>query len=273
MPASEATVELGWLELGAVYALLLVPLLLLRAVGVALLRDVLVAVVRMTLQLALVGLYLRYIFALDDPRLSGAWIALMVAVAAWDVLGRARLSRRRLWGCSLLGVGGSAVAVTAFLVFAVIRPTPVYDARYLVPVAGMILGNILNSNVIALERFYAAVSQREREYLTLLLLGASRHEARQPYLREALRAALTPTVAGMATMGIVSLPGMMTGQILGGSPPWVAIEYQLAIMVAIFTAVTLSAAGSILLSARAAFDDYGLLRPGVLRPPAGRGRS
>ncbi|MBN2701720.1 MAG: ABC transporter permease, partial [Methylothermaceae bacterium] len=154
----------------------------------------------------------------------------------------------------------SALLSTAYLVFLVIRPPLIHDARYLIPLAGMILGNCLQANVIALERFYAAIRKNESEYLTFLLLGATRWEAVRPYFREAVKAAVNPTLASMATLGLVSLPGMMTGQILGGAEPWVAVKYQIAIMVCIFTATTVASILNLALSLTIAFNEFDVLR-------------
>jgi putative ABC transport system permease protein len=114
--------------------------------------------------------------------------------------------------------------------------------------------------VIGLERFYSALRKNENEYVTYLLLGASRREAVRPYFREAVKAAINPTVAGMATLGLVSLPGMMTGQILGGGEPWVAVKYQIAIMLCIFTSTTLAAILNLKLSLNIAFNEFDVLR-------------
>jgi putative ABC transport system permease protein len=129
--------------------------------------------------------------------------------------------------------------------------------------AGMILGNCLSGNVVGLERFYSALRRNEAEYLTFLLLGATRDEAIAPYFRDAVRAALNPTIAGMATMGLVALPGMMTGQILGGSEPWLAVKYQIAIMLAIFASTTLAVYLNLKLSIRKAFNELDVLRSDI----------
>jgi len=128
----------------------------------------------------------------------------------------------------------------------------------------MLLGNCMRGNILALERFYSAITKREREYITYLTMGSSFSEATAPFIREAIGPALAPTLSTMATLGIVSLPGMMTGQILGGSPPITAIKYQIAIMIAIFTAIVISVVVTLLLSMRSTFDEYRTLRKSVI---------
>jgi putative ABC transport system permease protein len=173
------------------------------------------------------------------------------------------LKRRYFFAATFAAVSVGVLFASAYLLVLVIRPPLYYDARYLVPLAGMILGNCLQSNVIGLERFYAALKKNENEYLTYLLLGATRREAVRPYFREAVKAAVNPTLAGMATMGLVSLPGMMTGQILGGGEPWVAVKYQIAIMLCIFAGTTLTGILNLAFSLNIAFDAFDVLKADI----------
>lgn len=264
-----STIDISLSRLAIMYALLLVPILLVAGYRLGLLRRTLIAVARMTLQLALVGLYLGVIFELNNPLVNLAWLIVMIVVANTSILRSADLSPRRFFVMTLLGVGTSTLSVLAVFVFVVIAPIPLYDARYLIPLGGMILGNCMRGNIVALERFYSAIIENEREFLTYIFMGATTGEATRGYLQSALGAALAPTVSTMTTMGIVSLPGMMTGQILGGSDPTTAIKYQLAIMVAIFTAVAIGTYVNLVLSTRVAFTERGTLRPDIRRAIGG----
>jgi putative ABC transport system permease protein len=259
------TRELSILDLAIIYSLLAVPVAILLAYRIPLVRKTLVAIVRMSIQLALVGFYLRYIFEWNNAFVNFAWVAIMILVANANVLGTAGLNVRKLFAITVAGVGLGTLTVLAVFVFVALRPTPLYDARYMIPLTGMILGNCMRSNVISLERFFTAISRNEKEYMTFIFMGATVREASLPYVRQALSAALAPTVTTMATMGIVSLPGMMTGQILGGSGPLTAIKYQMAIMAAIFVSAALGTFINLLLGVRVSFDEYGMLRRDVIR--------
>jgi putative ABC transport system permease protein len=217
----------------------------------------------MSLQLMLVGLYLKYIFALNSLLITLLWVAVMLVVANFSILSKAGMKRRLLFWRSLAGLAVSTLLVSGWFILLAIRPDPLFDARYVVPITGMVLGNCLRSNVLSLERFYSGIRRNENEYLTYLMLGAGLREAVRPYLRDAVRAAVNPAVATMATMGIVSLPGMMTGQILGGALPLTAIKYQIAIMICIFTATVVAALTNIMLSLPIAFDDHQRLRQDI----------
>ncbi|MGX2038981.1 ABC transporter permease [Methylocaldum sp. MU1018] len=257
------TIDIALPQMAALYGIVLLPWLLLGSIGLGLGGAIITGIVRMSLQLALVGVYLKTLFALNNPWLNGLWVLAMLVVADWTILKRAGLKRRYFFAATFAAVSVGVLFATAYLLVLVIRPPLYYDARYLVPLAGMILGNCLQSNVIGLERFYAALKKNENEYLTYLLLGATRREAVRPYFREAVKAAVNPTLAGMATMGLVSLPGMMTGQILGGGEPWVAVKYQIAIMLCIFAGTTLTGILNLAFSLNIAFDAFDVLKADI----------
>jgi len=127
------------------------------------------------------------------------------------------------------------------------------------------LGNSLRGNIIGVSSFYKSIKRNERRYLYRLSVGASLYEALKPYFRAGMITSLQPTIATMMTIGIVSLPGMMTGQMLGGASPMVAIKYQIAIMIAIFVSVSMSVALMILFTIKSSFNGYGVLKKGVFK--------
>lgn len=259
------TADIPIFKMALLYGLLLVPLGCLWRLKLGLTRSILVSVARMTVQLVFVGIYLRYIFEWNILWVNGLWVAVMVVVANVSSLEKAGLALRRFFWPTLAGIAGGTFLTVGVIIFVLVRPDPLYDARYLIPLTGMILGNCLKGNVLVLERFFNGIRQQEAAYLTYLLLGATRREAVAPFLREAVSAALAPTLATMTTIGIVSLPGMMTGQILGGSFPLVAIKYQIMVMIGIFISLTLSGLLNVFLSLPSAFDAYGMLKAGVFR--------
>lgn len=258
------TLDIALPQMLLLYSLCLLPGILLWLMGLSLNRDITISILRMSLQLALVGVYLKTLFQLNDPWLNGLWILIMLLVADFSILRRAGLKPGYFALATFIAIAVSVLFSTAFLVILVIQPTHFYDARYIVPLAGMILGNCLQGNVIALERFYSTLRKNENEYATFLMLGATRWEAVRPFFREAIKAALNPTIASMGTMGLVSLPGMMTGQILGGSDPSLAVKYQIAIMICIFTSTTLAAILNLQLSLKIAFNAYDVLKDDVI---------
>ncbi len=137
--------------------------------------------------------------------------------------------------------------VTFVVTGAIIQVQPPYRADYVIPIAGMVLGNSMNGIALALERVFADLDARDEEILALTALGASSWEAASPSIRSALRAGLIPTLNSMAAVGIVFIPGMMAGQILAGADPLAATGYQIVVMlmVAAATATRLHARGAV----------------------------
>jgi len=221
--------------------------LVLLAIGLARLRRIgqegqmLWSSLRMVVQLFAVGYLLHLVFSVRSPL---AVVAILLAMAgfALQVMG-GRIKHRmprfyRVMGTSILaGCGG----VTFLFCGLVVGYTPWYDPRYLIPLAGMIIGNSMNGATLAAERLAAEIHERRDEIETALCLGATSRQASDTAVRRAFRAALMPTMNTMAAMGIVSLPGMMTGQILSGTAPIIAVRYQIAIMCAITGAVAITA--------------------------------
>jgi putative ABC transport system permease protein len=261
------TLDIALPQMAMLYGLCLLPWILLWLIGLRLSRDIGISILRMSIQLILVGIYLKTLFTLNNPWLNGLWILVMLIVADLSILKRAGLKARYFALATFTAIASSILFSTAYLVILVIQPTHFYDARYIVPLAGMILGNCLQGNVIALERFYSALRKNENEYATFLMLGATRWEAVRPYFRDAIKAAINPTIASMATMGLVSLPGMMTGQILGGSEPWLAVKYQIAIMICIFTSTTIACIINLKFSLAIAFNAFDVLKDEVINKP------
>ncbi|HDP95639.1 MAG TPA: ABC transporter permease [Candidatus Aminicenantes bacterium] len=244
--------------------LLLVPISVFLFLRIPRIRALLIAHIRMVAQLFLVGLYLETIFRINHPLINLAWILIMIAVACTAATSQSGLRLRRFF----LPLGTAYLISMAAIFgafFIVLEPRTVFSARYLIPLGGMILGNILRSNVITLDRYFHGLQKRPEEFITHLSMGATPWEARKPFMADALKAAVSPQIATVATMGLVSLPGMMTGQILGGNSPSVAIQYQILIMVAIFTTATVSAFLGMVFASRRAFDGYQRLRPGLFR--------
>jgi putative ABC transport system permease protein len=139
-------------------------------------------------------------------------------------------------------------------VYFVIRPADWADPRYLIPLMGMVLGNSLTAVHLTMDRYTGAIASQRRSIEHLLCLGASPQEATLALAREAVRSGMTPIVNAMSIAGIVSLPGMMTGQILGGTPPLMAVRYQIVIMFLLAGATALGSALCVLWLRRRLFD-------------------
>jgi putative ABC transport system permease protein len=253
------TFSIPLLRLAPFLLILLVPIAVFRILDLKLTKAMLIATARMLIQLSLVGVYLGFLFRVDSLPLNLAWMLIMSMAAGASILRQSGLRIRAAGPAALPSFALTVAAVLASIAIA-IRPGVLLSARYMIPLAGMLMGNILKSCIVGLERFYGRLQEQEQDVLRAFTLGATRSEAVRPYLREAVAAAVKPFLGTVATMGIVALPGMMTGQILGGTAPGGAVLYQILIIVAILTTSVLSVAVCLGATSRIAFDEHNRLR-------------
>ena len=250
-------------QLASAYLLLLLPLAVILWYKIPILARTALAVVRMTVQLVFVGLYLQVIFELNNLWLNLAWLTVMVTVADVSVARSCELRLARialpLFAALLLGTAVPMLIFTGLI----LRCENLMDAQYAIPIGGMILGNCLRADIVGVRTFYSSIRTSEKSFHNSLAQGALLHEAVRPFVTEACQSALAPAVATMATIGLVSLPGMMTGVILGGAEPMTAIKYQIAIMIAIFSGTAVTVTLGIRLTMRSAFNHYGVLKGSV----------
>jgi len=221
------------------YSDLMLPALLVVMVGICsvalqlkLERQLAIATVRMVAQLALVGYVLTFLFAAVSPLWTAVAAVLMVLFAAQEIGGRQKRRLRGGWSyalgaaCTLM----ASATVTTFALLTQLRPEPWYNPRYALPLLGMILGNTMTGISLGLDVLTNGLVRERAAVEARLALGQSRYYALLPVTRDALRSGLMPTINAMAAMGLVSLPGMMTGQILAGVEPGDAVKYQLLVM-------------------------------------------
>jgi len=258
-------VEIGAGHLAAAYLLLAFPLAIMLWYRIPMIGETVVSIVRMTLQLIFVGLYLQVVFRLNNLWLNAAWLLVMVTVADVSIVRSCSLKLSRI-ALPLSGalLAGTAVPLMLF-VGLILRRDNLLDAQYAIPIGGMILGNCLRADIVGVRTFYESIRTGEKAFLQSLAQGALLHEATRPYAQKACQAALAPTVASMTTIGLVSLPGMMTGVILGGASPAIAIKYQIAIMISIFSGTAITLAMGLWLTSKTSFTPYGPLDRSIFR--------
>lgn len=258
-----SAIDINWFELGLGYLLLLIPIGILWYFQTGLIRDTLIAIVRMTVQLILVGIYLEVIFKLDNNWVNLLWVFLMVVLGAFTTVRRSELSLKTYIAPVFLGMAVSIIIVDAYFFGVVIKLDNLFEAMYLIPITGMLLGNCMKSNIIGLNIYYERLQKEQTLYRYALANGATKIEALAPYMRQALKQAFNPIIGTMAVVGLISLPGMMTGQILGGSSPMIAIKYQTMLMITIFTSSMVTVVLTIFITNRFIFDDFGMLKTRV----------
>jgi putative ABC transport system permease protein len=255
-------IDLAWWQLAIAAALVLSLAGCMQLARVGLGGSLLVAAARTVVQLSLIGLVLEALFAVG----ALGWIVLM-AFAMLLLAGREVMARQkyRLVGGWAFGIGTvsmfvSAFSVTVLTLVAVIGPDPWYSPQYAIPLLGMLLGNTMTGVALSLDRLTES-AWRERAVIEhRLMLGQTWHEAIGEMRRSAMRSGMIPIINAMAAAGIVSLPGMMTGQILAGSPPAVAVEYQILIMFTISAGTGFGTMVAVSMGSRRLFDARERLR-------------
>lgn len=255
--------------LGLVEVLLvLIPIALVVALSLALrlgqVRRVSIATVRSVVQLLAVGLVIGWVFERDTWYWIVGLLVLMALIAGFTAAGRMGGRLLRLsWLMSLILGAVTAIALV-YYTQAVIGVRE-WNPRYLIPLGGMMLGNAMTAATLAAERITSDLARDHADVEIYLALGASPWQAVQPALRRAVGAALTPTINSMLVVGVVQLPGMMTGQILGGTAPFQAALYQLLILTAILFCASLTATLSAALLQRRFFTPAWQLNRDALR--------
>ena len=229
-------------------------------------RRLLLAALRATLQLALLGLVLGWVFSIEGPAVV---LSLMVAMGLVAGVEAVRRTNRRLPGMQAASMGvmlASSMLVTVYATTVVIDvPGPWYAPQYAVPILGMVLGNTLNGISLGLDTALESFAL-ERERVELLLAhGATRQEASLDVVRRAVQRGMIPILNTMVAVGVIHIPGMMTGQILAGEDPTGAARYQLFIIFAIAGGVALGTVAIVLAVVRLIFDERGRLRTDRLR--------
>ncbi|MEM7145481.1 MAG: iron export ABC transporter permease subunit FetB [Verrucomicrobiota bacterium] len=230
-------IELSVLDLSLAGALIvaLAVVTMLGRFGVG--RSLLIAGLRMAIQLSLIGLVLRVLFDHPEPLWMGLMALVMLLVAGREVVSR---QNRRLKGWWSFGIGTGSMFLSSFVlaIFAltvVVRAEPWYDPRYAIPILGMLLGNTMNAVALSLDRLTESAWDQRDVIEQRLMLGQDGKEATSRIVRSAVRGAFIPIINAMAVAGIVSLPGMMTGQILAGNSPTDAVKYQILIFFLVAT--------------------------------------
>jgi putative ABC transport system permease protein len=232
--------ELTYLDLVFAAGLIVIAVSLSYWRNIALEKDLLIGAVRTLVQLIAVGYVLAIVFSTERWYIVLFILSVMVAIAIHTIIKRQTYSFRHMSAVissSLIIGTGITLSIVIGLI---IRVDPWYKPQYIIPIMGMILGNSMNGVALAAERMSAEIKEKRAMIETRLALGATSRQAVADVISSAIRAAMIPTINSLMTVGIVSLPGMMTGQVLSGTSPLIAVRYQIVVMYMITAAVMIS---------------------------------
>jgi putative ABC transport system permease protein len=227
----------------------------------ALERRLLLAALRTVVQLSLLGYVLVPVFEWNSAAITLSISAAMVLLAAREGVRRTSKRYRRATFNTFVSLLLASVVTLAVATRLVLNIEPWWQPRYVIPILGMILGNALTGVSLGLDRALSELKEGRARVEASLAFGATRWEAARPVLQESLRSGLIPIVNSMSVVGLVTIPGMMTGQMLAGTSPSLAARYQIMIMFLVASATALGAGLSVLLTVFGCFDDQLRLRP------------
>lgn len=241
-------------QFSLVYLLLVVVAFVMRKCRINQTRLLLIASMKMTVQLVLAGFILTYIFENPHPLFTVSYLVAMIAFTIHRVLSKNKGLNRRFQLIISASIALCGVFVIVFFVCAVVGEN-IFNPQYVIPISGMLMGNTMTGVSLGVKTFRESLSGQSAKINALLCFGAAPRQILLPFVRQALETAMLPTLNSMVGMGIVSLPGMMTGQILAGTLPTTAILYQIAIMIAICATVTSACFGALYFGYRTLYSE------------------
>ena len=207
-------------------------------------KFLLLGTLQMTVQLIIAGYVLLYIFQNPSPIFVLTYLSLMVGFAVTRTLRKNPWLNRKFKWITALSVIGTCISITSFMLLVVIRKD-ILTPQYVIPISGMLVSATMNGATLALKSFKENLDSHKQQIEVLLNIGTPPAKILHPFVIQSLETAFLPTMNSMVGMGIIALPGMMTGQILSGTLPMTAIMYQIAIMIVICTTVCLSSFSSL----------------------------
>ncbi|MDR0766892.1 MAG: ABC transporter permease [Methanosarcinales archaeon] len=226
-------------QFALIYLLLIVVLIIMKKCQISQTKLLFVASLRMTVQLVLAGLVLTYIIQNPHPIFTISYLLLITGFAIYMVLSRNKDINRRFKVIVAVSLASTGLSIVAFFIMIVVGVS-LFNPQYTIPISGMIIGNAMTGVSLGLKTFNENIRAQRARIDSLLNIGATPKKILIPFVNQALETALLPTLYAMVGMGIIALPGMMTGQILSGTSPMTAILYQIAIIISICAVTCLS---------------------------------
>lgn len=238
---NDTVMNLSVLQLSIAYIFVLLLLVIFKSRGIKREKQILIASTRMTIQLTLMGYVLMFVFKNPSWWLTSLMITIMITYAIYNSIKRVKTKMsKELKKIIAFSMICGALATAVFFIIVVLQVRPWFNPQYFIPISGMIVGNSMTGIALGANKLCSDMEDKKVEIENSLMLGASPVAATREIVNNAFDSAILPTMNNMLTMGIVSLPGMMTGQILSGTFPLTAIKYQIGIMLAILGSTALA---------------------------------
>ncbi|MBD3285279.1 iron export ABC transporter permease subunit FetB [candidate division WOR-3 bacterium] len=239
---SYSAAQISVLSLGISLVFVVVSLIISFGLRLKMWKEILVATIRTILQLLLAGFVLAFVFRWNIWYVTLILLVVMIVIASFESIRRQKHKSAGLFFIVGFGLLASAAFSLVIVIAFVLNIKPWYEPQYLISMGGLVIGNSMTAAALVLNRMWGDMKLRQKEVESLLALGASPYQAAGASIRESVKMALIPTINAMMVVGIVKLPGIMTGQIMAGQPPASAIRYQIVVMFLILGAATITAA-------------------------------
>lgn len=228
-------VTIEWLNLALGTTLVLIPVIMMLIYRINLVKNLLYSLSRTTIQLLLVGIFLKYIFEWDNPLLNIAWLMMIIFAGASTVSSRSEIDKKLILKPVFLGFSIAFIISTLFLGFLYFGGKDYFNARFIIPISGMLIGNSISTTIVGIRSLDTEIKLRKNLFEYYLIANANIDEESKRLVKTALNNAFKPMLANISTIGLIWLPGTMTGQIIAGQSPIEAIKYQLLIVIGYFS--------------------------------------
>ena len=222
-------------------------------------RDLFFGTLRSVVQLTMLGYVLTLIFNYPSGLISVSIYCLMIVFAARIIIERIREKEVPFVLPAFFSMLISYLLITILVTGVIVGAKPWWRPDYFLPIGGMIIGNSMTALSLSLERLFSDLRNQRRQIEILLCLGATPFEASQQILRDAIKAGMIPSINSMMGVGVVFIPGMMTGQVLAGVDPLIAVRYQIVVMLMLTASTALGSVMVVFLAARRCFNSNGSL--------------
>lgn len=253
-------VTIDWLNLAFGTTLVLIPVLIMIFFKVNLIKNLIYSLSRTIIQLLLVGIFLKYIFEWNNFYLNAFWLLMIIYAGGSTVTSRSEINKKIILKPVIIGFLIAFSISTIFVGFLYFGGKNYFNARFIIPISGMLIGNSISTLLVGIRSLFTELKNRKDLYEYYLIGTGSTEEASKRSVKIALNNAFKPMLANISTIGLIWLPGTMTGQIIAGQSPIEAIKYQLLIVIGYFSTCFIATFITLMLARKNAYDEYGVLK-------------
>jgi len=229
---------MSYLQLSIALIFVILPIILSKTLNLGLEKDTIIAVIRSIIQLLIVGYILKFVFDSENMMYILLMVTIMIAAATQNARKKGTSIKGITWKVTATLVVIEVLTQGILLGFNITPPT----AQYIIPISGMVIGNAMVLSILFLNRFTSEVETHQDETELILSLGGTPKQAIHTQLITAIKASMIPTIESQKTIGLVQLPGMMSGQIIAGADPMQAVQFQLLILFLLLTTASVTSA-------------------------------